>query len=187
LDLSVVRCKALPTRMDLLVLCFLITVLIRCSGFVLAASAKPSQDDVSDEDSDLDELDKPGYQNWQHHTVSARAALEMPHDHAPWTPLAKLTGCPKMERTVDIIDVEYYAWLKRLTSDVIPQRPRFVVDISQGVESSPWSEEPRTQTQRSVSYMFALDRVMDADDLCLCNVVHTSKEVSGSCRFLMFG
>jgi hypothetical protein len=119
------------------------------------------QDDQSD---DGDELEA-GYAKWQTDTVGVRASLDMPEDFAPWTPTARLVGCPQTPRHADIIDVAYFAWLKEQDpNEALSKRPRFVVDISQGVERRPWGDEPHTQTQRSLSYTFALDRVMDAED-----------------------
>ncbi len=116
------------------------------------------------------------WENWRSHSVSMRDSLEMPPDHEPWTSKANLTGVPKHPRHADSIQIAYFAWLKSLDSKVaVPRLPQLCVDISQGCERRPWGPDPHTVCKGSLVYSFALDRVLDAEDIvaaccCLCVV-----------------
>lgn len=137
---------------------------------VLSSAVSPSED--SDDErktaARATKVDEEEWLNWQSHDVDIRGSLGMPPDHKPWTQHAKLVGVPARDRFRSTIDVAYFAWLKQQANDKpVPRMPRWCVDISQGVERKPWSSTPRTLLQHSLTYVFGLGRVMDAEDRSL--------------------
>ena len=131
------------------------------------------QDDGTDEEPRAGMAGKDAeWGEWRSHSVTARGKFNMPTDFCPWTRFSlgkTLAGVPAGERYRDALDIGYYAF----KMETNPKDPafgdlRWCIDISQGIERSHHWPEPRTMTQTALLYVYALDRVLDAED-CVFN------------------
>ena len=100
--------------------------------------------------------------NWKRADVDARTKLEMPPGLTPWQDTnPTLRGVPKHERYPILLDVGYFAFLKKegLGKAVrAPNgRPRWFVDMSQGPDRAHWGPRPTGMIQNTVYYSYEFD------------------------------
>ena len=131
---------------------------------------------------DGDEGVRPGSSEcaWPQESAKMRYKLSMPLDSSPWSAAHQLTGLnPKCERTRDIVDVAYWAWLRATSNKIIRANgPKWYVDASQSVERMPWGPEPHSFNKQSLVYSFALDRAFDSEDISEEHCASFRKEFS---------
>ncbi len=123
---------------------------------------------------------------WHEHSVKMRYKMSMPSNMQPWTPHHCLSGVKQLPRNLDIIGVAYFAWRRASQQGSVAGKddcPAWFVDISQGVQRSPWGSSPGCINQTSQIYSFELDRVLDVEDSCVVKPKFVWESCSyGSCR-----
>ena len=128
---------------------------------------------------DVPELDSKAWADWQNHSIKVRGDMGMSPDLHPWTSTARMLGVPRTPRYIDMIEVGYFAWLrKQRLRDDVPAKPMWVVDISQSVERRPWGETSNMLGQSSMPYCFWLDRILDGEDPTQESMVSSFPKIS---------
>lgn len=97
---------------------------------------------------------------WVGHSAAMRAKLNMPPGARPWTASgASLRGISQTARILDLLDVAWFASTRGLSKGEVDEvRGSLMVDISQGVERTPWKLQFGTITTTSEFYSYGLDR-----------------------------
>ncbi len=101
---------------------------------------------------------------WTKAAVTARDKLEMPPEITPWMDTnPKLTGVPPHERFPTLLDIAYYAFLKKeqkgKASRAANGAPKWFVDLSQGPDRGHWGTVPPCMVQNTAIYSFENDIV----------------------------
>lgn len=101
---------------------------------------------------------------WTKAAVTARDKLEMPPEITPWMDTnPKLTGVPPHERFPTLLDIAYYAFLKKeqkgKASRAANGAPKWFVDLSQGPDRGHWGTVPPCMDQNTAIYSFENDIV----------------------------
>jgi hypothetical protein len=109
-------------------------------------------------------------ENWQVHSAEMRHSLNMAPDETPWVQSHTLAGVPSTARHLELLKIAYWAWKVERKAKYAhldcgtSASPRWICDLSQGVERKPWAPWPGMIGQKSVVYLFDRDRVMTVEE-----------------------
>jgi hypothetical protein len=122
------------------------------------------------------------FRQWRKHSGESRSALGISAQFEGWTKRTdvSLVGFPKMERSMDILNIAWASRLKGAPRESTSHQLRegFWANAAQAVQRRPWGG-PGTLTANGVWYSFEHDCCLDGFDALRVQGAPTSTSIGG--------